>query len=165
MQNYLDKIRSVIPSLQINQIFKLLHKYQSQGKIKSINELQAELKTLTTELTTNKIKPTLSLYKAIIGKDISSETFNEMIERIDDDLETAFSEANNLFEILDAHNEIIERTALQMIERTLNKLEDEITIMEFSKNNNHGLKTVLFNTFKDTNGSLVYRDSPIGEVV
>jgi hypothetical protein len=164
-QSYLDKFRSTLPTTQGNQLLRVLRKKKEDGEIRTVDELRSKLKKLTTTLLEEKIKPTFRLWEAVGKKDISSEKFNEMVERTEDDLETIFTEIDNLYEILDIHGNLIKNVALQIIERGLNKLEAQVSLHEFLNKSNNGFEFAIHDTFRDTAGSLTTRNDDISKFV
>jgi hypothetical protein len=81
----LNKYRSTIPNSQGRQLLKTLEDKTSTGTIRNLDEFKAELQIQIAKLLQERIRPTFSLLKALEGRDISSDTFNEMIVKIQDD--------------------------------------------------------------------------------
>jgi len=151
-QGYLDKFRTSLPKVQGNQVLKRLISERDGGGIRTIDEFKDRLKKLTTELLKEQIKPTLTVYKALTGDDISSEQYNEMLAHIEDDLETAFAEADNIDSIVGAHHNLIFDVALKSLRYGINELESKITLYEFLDQSGKGFDDVLFNTFREAQG-------------
>ena len=147
---YLEKYRAALPTAQGNQILKFLIEKKDSGEISTINEFKKRLTELTSKILTERITPTLELYYAFIGEDISSSQYNEMLNRIYDDLEAGFAEANNLDEIITAHHNLINNVSLKALRYGINELESKITLYEFLQKNTHGFDDSLFNTFRET---------------
>lgn len=164
-QSYLDKFRSKIPLTQGNQLLRRLTTKKNSGEIRTLEEFKTQLKTLTTQLLEEKLRPTLSLLKAIPGQDISSTQFNEMLERIDDDLETAFVEANNLDEIIETHHKLIQQVSLKAIRFALNKLRAKVSLYEFINSNEAGFNEALYNTFTEAESLQTTRSSEVASLV
>lgn len=172
---YLDKFRSTLPSSQGNQILRLLTSKRDSGEIKNVDEFKAKLQELTEELITERITPTFKLIEALPGQDISSEEYNEMIARIQDDLETAFTEADNIDEIITAHDNLINQVALKTLKTGIDELESRIQLYEFINKDTLGFNDAVFNTFReslnnitsraDQNASLLYSDPVTSEVI
>lgn len=160
--SYLDKFRSTLPRTQGTQILKLLTSQRDSGKIRTLDEFKNRLKELTTTLLEKRITPTLELFRAELGKDISSEQYNFMMERIQDDLESAFIEADNLDEIINAHDELIKRVSLKILRYSLNELESRISFYEFlnKTQSSYGFNEALFNTFRSSDQLLTNRSDP-----
>jgi len=154
---YLDKYRSSIPTTQGNQILKLLTKKKDSGEIKTINEFKKYLKDLTNKLLKTYITPTLKIYQAIAGKDISSTVYNEMLERVEDDLETLFNEADNIDQLLVAHNNLIDNVVLNAIHFAINELDSKITLYEYLNKSKLGFDDTLFDTFREAKNNVLSR--------
>jgi len=161
-QGYLDKFRTSIPKTQGNQVLKRLIAQRDSGGIKTIDEFKARLKSLTTQLVNEEIKPTLTLYKILTGEDISSEQYVDMLEHIEDDLETAFTEADNLDEIIVAHRNLIQNVALKALRYGINELESKVRLYEFISSTTKGFDDILFNTFRDTQKMATLRSDVTG---
>lgn len=174
-QTYLDKFRSTLPTTQGNQILKLLISKRDSGEIRTVDEFKARLQELTSQLLEERITPTLKLFMAKGGEDTSSDQFNEMMDRIQDDLEAAFAEADNIDEIIDAHHNIINRITLKALRFGVNELDSKISLYEFLSKSKKGFDSALFNTFResknlstarsDNAASLVYIDPRRAEVI
>lgn len=148
--SYLTKFRTSLPSSQGNRILKRLITKKDSGEIRTVDEFKDKLKELTADLLAERIKPTLKIYKAITGEDISSEQFNEMLDRIQDDLETAFAEADTIDTVSTAHHNLINGVALKALRYGINELESKITFYEFINKSGLGFDDVLFNTFRES---------------
>jgi hypothetical protein len=153
----------------------LLTEKRDSGEIKTVDEFKARLQELTTILIEETLTPTLVLFEAVAGKEASYEQYNNMLDRVRDDLEAAFEEANNLEEIIDSHHSLIFQVALKALRYGINQLESKITLYEFLAKTNRGFDDALFNTFReaesintsrsDATASLVYVDPRKNEVV
>jgi len=119
---YLEKYRSALAKTQGQQVLKTLLGKKDSGEIRNLDEFKDRLKKLTTELLSNKIRPTFRLWPAIPGEEISSEQYNDMLERIHNDLETAFREANTIDEVLAAHCELINNVSLKVLRYAINNI-------------------------------------------
>lgn len=158
-QQFLDKFRSSLPTTQGNHILKLLSSKKDRGQIKNIDEFRDNLKKLVSELLAERITPTLKLYLATSGEDIDAERYNEMLERIQDDLETAFEEANNIDEVIEGHHNLINNVALKTIKFSIAELESKISLFEFINKSNQGFSDALFNTFRESQPLSISRSS------
>lgn len=149
---YLEKYRSALAKTQGQQVLKTLLGKKDSGEIRNLDEFKDRLKKLTTELLSNKIRPTFRLWPAIPGEEISSEQYNDMLERIHNDLETAFREANTIDEVLAAHCELINNVSLKVLRYATNNIESQVELYEFIEKNPHGFDDCLFRTFRDSEG-------------
>lgn len=158
---YLDKYRSSLPTSQGNQILKLLVSKRDSGEIKNLEEFKNQLKELTSKLLTQKISPTLQLYKAIGGVDTNQEIYNYMIDRILDDLDTAFTEADNIDSIIDSHHQLIEHVSLKMLRLGMNELDSKVSLYEFLNRNSAGFDDATYNTFRESQVSSSTRSNSL----
>lgn len=168
MSTYLNKLKSTITKTQSKQITDLLIKQKQSGEIQNLEEFRNRLSQLTDQLLSDHITPTLKLFFGTANQIISSETFDFMIERIKDDLETAFIESNNLSEILDAHKNIINNVLIKAIRLGIAELENKVSTYEFLAGNTFGFDNAQFNTFKasqtirtsrsDKDSNVLFRD-------
>jgi hypothetical protein len=164
-QKYLEKYRSTLSTSQGNQILRILTKQRDSGEVRTIDEFRDRLKKLTGEILAERITPTLKLYKAVPGEDTSSDQFNDMVARVQDDLETAFNEAENLDEIIAAHHNVINQVALKVIHFGINDLESKITLYEFLGRNTRGFDDALFNTFREASNRKLSRSDQAASLV
>jgi len=148
--SYLDKFRSTLPTTQGNQLLSRLTQKRDNGEIRTLDEFKDNLKALTANLLAEKIKPTFKLYRALVGVDTSSEQWNYMMQLIENDLATAFTEADNIEEVLEAHRNLIQDVSLKTIRYAIHELEAKISFYEFVYQTRHGFDSSLFNTFKET---------------
>lgn len=163
--NYLEKFRSKLSASQGDKLLKILVKKRDKGEIRTLDEFKDRLKSLTAQLLSNQIKPTLTLLEAIPGHDISSERYNEMLERIEDDLDTAFTESDNLEEIMAAHHNLIDNVSLKAMRFGINELDSRITLYEFLSKNGLGFNHALFNTFAESEKFSIPRTDQDAKVV
>ena len=172
---YLEKFRSALPRIQGNHILKMLIAKRDNGEIRTLEEFKSRLKSLTEKLLQENLVPTLRLYAAQAGQDISAEQFNQMMERVQDDLEAAFGEADNLDEIIAAHDNVIRNASLQVLRFGINELESKVTLYEFLNRSNRGFDDALFNTFRESqnfalsrshqDAGIVFVDPRLGDLV
>jgi hypothetical protein len=151
--SFLDKFRSGLKAVQSQQILSLISKERDRGSITTIDEFKARLLELTQRLAGTTISPTLNLYLGKIGDLIDSDSFNFMIERIEDDLTAAFSEANDIDEVLSSHESIINDVVLKSLELAINDLESKIDSLEFLNKLSSGFDNAIFNTFRASQNS------------
>jgi hypothetical protein len=164
-QTLLDKFRSALPTTQGNQILRLLISKRDSGEIKTVDEFKTKLKELTLKILQDRITPTFKLLDAIPGTDISSERYNEVLDRIHDDLEAAFDEADNIDDIIEAHHNLINNVALKALRYGVNELEAKITLYEFLNKSGKGFDDALFNTFRESQNSSTSRIDEAASIV
>src|SRR5688500_16419153 len=113
MGQYLDKFKDTIGKRQTQQILNLLNKRRNSGQIRTVEEFSQQMEDLIRELTETTLKPSLSLFQAEENNYIDSERQNFMLERVQDDLEAAFEEANNINEVQNAHQAVVRDVILK----------------------------------------------------
>jgi len=151
-QPYLEKYRSSVPSTQGDQIFKRLTRESESGKISSIDEFRDRLKKLTANLLSEKIQPTIDLITSTLGTSISSEIWNDVLQHLEDDLDTAFTEAETIDEVLDSHTNLLLDVVGKSIYMAINRVESRIELYEYLDANEAGYDDALYNTFRDEDG-------------
>lgn len=159
MGTYLTKLKNTITDTQARQITNLLIKQKQSGDIKNLEEFKQRLTDLTNKLLADHITPSLELFLAAENSVITSETFDFMIERIKDDLETSFTESNTLSEVLDAHKNIINNVLLNAIKLGIAELESKISTYEFLASDSNGFDNGQFNTFKSSQNGRTSRSN------
>jgi hypothetical protein len=147
---FLDKFRSGLKAAQSRQLMALLSKEKERGNITTVEEFKERLLELTNTLVGSTLTPTIELFLAEFGDRIDSASFNFMLERIEDDLKSAFEEANSIDEILDAHETIVNDAVLKNLEFAINDLESKIESLEFLNKTSFGFDNATFNTFRIT---------------
>jgi hypothetical protein len=148
--SFLDKFRSGLKGVQSRQLLILLSKEKERGNITTLEEFKQRLQDLTAQLTSSTLTPTLQLFLAKIGDRIDSESFNFMLERIEDDLGAAFQEANDIDEVIAAHETIINDVVIKNLELAINDLESKVESLEFLNKTSAGFDNAVFNTFRIT---------------
>lgn len=164
-EQFLDKFRSSLPEIQGRQILGILRDKRDSGELQTIEEFQAELTSLTERLLSERIMPSLQLFFGEEGEIINSETYNFMLQRIEDDLEAAFVEANTIDEVLDSHQNIITEVVLETIQLGINELDEQIALLEFINSNVTGFDAAQCNTFATTKDQSTTRGGPLGSVL
>jgi hypothetical protein len=162
---YLDRFRSALPAIQGRQLLKILTAKRDSGEIRTLDEFKQKLQDLTSELLSDRLKPTLKLFEAVGGEDISSEQYNFMLERIEDDLEAIFTEADNLDEIIAAHHNLISRVALKSLRLGVNQLESRISLYEFIQRNQRGIDDALNSTFRESESISLSRKDQVASLL
>jgi len=150
MAQYLEKFRGTIGKKQGEQIVKLLNKKKNAGQIQSVDEFSQRLEDLIRELTSTVLTPSLSLFVGQRGDIITSETFNHMLDRVQDDLEAAFEVANNIDEVQQAHEAIIRDVVLKNLRAGVAELDAKISLYEFINQNTEGFDSAIFSTFRES---------------
>ncbi len=150
MADFLDQFRSKLKQVQSRQLLAILTKEKDRKNITNLQEFKVRLLELTTQLTSSKLVPTLQVYLAQAESIIDSVSFNTMLERIEDDLVAAFEEANNIDEVLEAHETILNDVVIRNLEFAISDLEGQIASFEFINTTRLGFDNAQFNTFRST---------------
>ena len=150
MGRYLDKFSNVIGKRQTEQILKLLNKKRNTGQIRSVQEFTQQLETLMRDLTSTNLIPSLSLFMAEEDEKTDSETFNNMIDRVQDDLEAAFEESINIDEVQKSHEGLVRDVILKNLRAGVAELESQITLFEFINQDVRGFDAAIFSTFRES---------------
>jgi len=146
---YLEKFSKLIDKRQADQVLKLLNKKKQAGEIKTIDEFVQRLDTLIRELTQTELTPTLKLFVAKQDEIIDNETFNFMLERIEDDLVAGFEEANNIDEVQRSHQAIIKDVVFKKLRHAIAELETKVRLYEFMDSSGDGFDASIFSTFRE----------------
>ena len=150
MASYLEKFNSTIRKKQTEQILKLLNKQRSTGQIRTVEEFTSKLEKLVRDLTSAKITPTIKLFPAESKDVTSSETFNFMLERVEDDLTTGFAEAFNIDQVQKAHEAIVRDVLLKNLNHGIAELESKVGLYEFLQGDKNGFTSSIFSTFRES---------------
>jgi len=148
VNDYLAKFSTAVGPTQSQQILRILNRKKDQGIIRSASDFAEELGTLTRELTSTRITPTFHLLTSSDGDAISAAKHNEMLERADDDLTTAFNEANQVDYLQRIHSGLLKDVVLKNLKAGIAELEDTISTFELLANNQHGFSSAIGSSFK-----------------
>lgn len=132
---------------------------KDSGQIKSIEEFRTKLKALTTNLLAQKIQPTLSAIQVVVGDIISSEVWDDIVDKIDDDLETLFTELNTLDDVIEAHSKLLLDVVAKTLHYAISRLESQILLYEYLAKSPDGFDSCVFNTFRDEDAVPISYDS------
>ena len=165
MGQYLDKFKDTIGTRQTEQILKLLNNKRNTGQIRSVQEFTDRLRTLMQELTSTTLQPTLKLFLASENDYTDSETYNYMLDRVEDDLLAAFEEANNIDEIQKAHETVIRDILLKNLKAGVDELESKITTYEFLNASGEGYDAANFSTFRESKKGRTLRSASQARVL
>ena len=145
---FINQFSSVLTSQQGERILKRLSIEKDAGNIVSIDDFQKRLKKLTNDLLTNEIKASFDVINPLIGEDISSEQWNYLTARLEDDLTVVFAELDNIDDILEAHESIILNVSLKVVQDIIDSLQSKIELYEFINTTDYGFDRGVFNTFR-----------------
>jgi len=143
MYDYMSKYKGKLFSSHADQIVNDLRRRRATGEIRSINDLRSEYQRLVTRLLENVLTPTTKIYEQVSGADTDPEQYNAMLRSIGADLKAAFAEANNIFDLLQAHNLLLEEAGFGVLEAALDKIEREVEKQQLIKARNYGFKKAL----------------------
>jgi hypothetical protein len=160
MGKYLDKFRGTLNQRQADQVFKLLNKQRNLGQIRSIEEFTRRLDTLIRELTGTVMQPTLKVFQASEGSVASSEQFNFMLDRTQDDLSAGFEEALNIDEVQVSHEALVRDVILKNLRAGVAELESKIGLYEFLNKDPRGFDSSIFSTFRESKEERTSRGLP-----
>src|SRR3990172_12992789 len=165
MGKYLDKFSDKIGQRQTQQILNLLNKKRNTGQIRTVEEFSKQLESLVRELTETTLKPTLALFEAEENKYIDSESYNFMLERVEDDLEAAFEEANNIDEVQRSHETVIRDVILKNLRAGVAELDTKIQLYEFLNKDLRGFDSAIFTTFRESKENRTERGDAFSSVL
>jgi hypothetical protein len=159
MAQYLDKFKDIIGKRQGEQILKLLNKKRNSGQIRTIQEFTSQLESLMRELTSTNLIPSLSLFVANENDIIDNDRFNEMLDRVEDDLSASFEETKNIDEVQKSHEALVRDVILKNLRAGVAELESQITLFEFINRDYRGFDTAIFSTFRESKEGRTQRGS------
>lgn len=150
MAQYLNKFKDVIGKRQSEQILKLLNKKRNSGQIRTVQEFTSQLESLMRDLTSTTLIPSLSLFMAKEDEVIDADRYNDMLERVQDDLSAAFEEAVNIDEVQKSHEALIRDVILKNLRAGVAELESQIQLYEFINKDFRGFDSAIFSTFRES---------------
>jgi len=150
---YLENFSSLIPGLQGNKIIQRVERMKETGEIQTETEYNAVLNDILSKVSLGDFKPTFE-FIALNETKSSSEHFNYLMERVQDDLEVAFIELNNIFSAIKAHDEVFKDRLLEELHQTLKRLEDDADNLTLINNSDNSFDSVEANTFSGDNFGL-----------
>jgi hypothetical protein len=157
---YLSKFDELIGKTQIQQIVSLLTKQRNAGQIQTLGEFTARFEKLIREITSNTLTPMTRIFQATQGTITSAEQWNFTLDRVQDDLTAAFTEADNIASIQEAHRAVIQDNILKNLRASINELETKISVYEFFHRDTRGFSEAVFSTFREITGERTTRGNP-----
>lgn len=146
---YLEKFEKLIDKRQVDQVLKLLNSKKQSGEIRTLEEFTQELDRLVRELTGTILIPTLKLFMAKPNEIIDSSTYNFMLERIKDDLESSFEEAGNIEDVQQAHRAIIKDVMFKNLRYGIAELEKKINLYRYMNTGYGGYNKSISESFDE----------------
>ncbi|MAG40072.1 hypothetical protein CMI41_03830 [Candidatus Pacearchaeota archaeon] len=161
MQNFLEKFNGTIKNRQTQQILKILNKRKLEGGIRNFNEFRVQFETLMAELADETIAPSTIFYPAIPLNEISVETHNEMLLRIQNDLSASFEELEKIAQVQNNHEAIVRDLLLKNLRSGMNELRTKINLYRFLNGNGLGFEEALYSTFNGAIGERTNRGATV----
>jgi len=147
MGQYLTEFKSLLRSTQVTQILKTLNQQKDSGQILTLDEFNTKLDSLIRSITQANYTPTLQILSGAVDKAIDSETYNEMLVHIQNDLDSAFIEAGNIDDTQQSHEKLIHQVLLKNIKAGIDVLEAKISVYEFLSGSSVSYDQALFSDF------------------
>lgn len=161
----MNQFRSVIDKRQVDQILKLLNKKKQKGEIRTVDDFLGKLESLVRDLTSTTLVPTLKLFTAKKDELIDIDTYNFMLERIQDDLEAGFEETNNIEEVQQSHRAIFRDVVFKNLRASIDELESKVNLYEFLESDKHGFVASIFSTFREASENRTVRSLKQSDVL
>lgn len=143
---YINNFASLIPALQGNKAVRKVEKLREIGQIQTEAEYNATLATILQKLSTEDFEPTLT-YQPFVPGISSSEHYNNMADQIRDDLEVAFTEVNNIYAAIKAHNMIFKDKVINELYSAIEELEKELNRLTIVADTENSFDDAFINTF------------------
>lgn len=149
MAKYLAKFRDAITRRQTAQIVSLLNERRNTGRIRTVAEFNNQLNELVREILDTALKPFLTPFVAKGLEKIDSEAHNHMLDRLQDDLTSAFEETTNIDITIKSHEAIVRDIIMKRLREAVNDLDRRLVTYKFFDEDNGGLTQALYSTFKE----------------
>lgn len=159
MGQYLEKFADTIGKRQAQQILKVLNEKRNTGQIRTIDEFSKNFEDLIRELQSTVLTPSLVLWMANEDEFIDTETYNFMLDRVEDDLIASFEEATNIDKVQKSHEAIVRDVILKNLRAGVAELQAKITLYEFLNNDVRGFDSAIFTTFRESKENRTERSS------
>ena len=149
MSKYLDSFIQSIPAIQGKQIISVLNELRNNGAIRTVEEYRTKLQELTAILSQGKPIPISKLFLGDKGETIDSESFNFMLNRFSDDIDTLLNEISLIAETTNAHRAIVKDKLIKDIDLSVRSLTVDIRKNEVLANSGLGFSVVQYNDFSN----------------
>lgn len=143
---YKQRFSSLIPSLQGNRALKRVEAMRETGQVQTQEEFQEALSQELSALSTEELKPTFNFIPFRPGTS-DPEHYNVMVGQIKDDLEVAFSELDNIYSVIRAHEEIYKDKIISQLFSSLEKVSSELQKLEVIASTENAFDEVFINNF------------------
>jgi Flp pilus assembly protein TadG len=164
MGQYIDKFNDTIGKRQSQQILKSLNKKRNSGQIRTIEEFSKRFEELIRDLQSTVLSPTLKVWMAQEDDYTDSEAHNTMLDSVQDDLESAFEEANNIDEVQRSHEAIMRDVVLKNLRSAVKELEGKVNLYEFINNDTRGFDSAIFTTFRESKENRTERSQQFASI-
>lgn len=148
MSKYLKKFIQSVPAIQGKQIISVLNDMRVTGSISTAQEYREKLREMT-QILAGKPMPISKLFFGDKGDTIDSESFNFMLDRFADDIDTLLNEMQVISDTADLHRSLIGDKVLKNIELALNSLEKDIKKYEILNRTDLGFSVVQYDDFSN----------------
>lgn len=143
---YINNFSSLIPALQGNKALRRVEELRQIGEIQSETEYNDALSSILESLSLDGFSPTFKFTPFQPGIS-SSEQYNTMLGQIRDDLEVAFTEANNIYATIQAHDLLFKDKVINELYAAINELEKEIDKLLIIADSDNSFDEVFINSF------------------
>lgn len=148
MSKYLKKFIQSVPAIQGKQIISVLNDMRVTGSISTAQEYRDKLREMT-QILAGKPMPISKLFFAEKGDTIDSESFNFMMDRFADDIDTLLNEMQVISDTADLHRSLIGDKVIKNIELAINSLEKDIKKYEILNRTDLGFSVVQYDDFSN----------------
>lgn len=149
MSKYLESFIQSIPAVQGKQIMSVLNELRNSGAIRTVEEYRVKLQELTTVLAQGKPVPISKLFLGSKAETIDSESFNFMLDRFADDIDTLLNEISLIADTATAHRSIVNDKLIKDIELSVSSLAVDIKKNEALAKSTLGFSVVQYNDFSN----------------
>jgi hypothetical protein len=161
---YLNAWKSGMPVIQGSQVTKILGQMRDQGIIRTEEEYRVALNNLTAMIQGSDPIPMVKFFAAVLNNYADSESFNWMIDRLTDDLTTAFNEADTIESLIGAHQKVYEEFTIAKLKQLIEQIREEIVLHTLLRRGQEGFSNIQFNTFTQNSRSTPPTDTVAGQV-
>ncbi len=153
-----------MPVIQGSQVTKILGQMRDQGIIRTEEEYRVALNNLTAMIQGSDPIPMVKFFAAVLNNYADSESFNWMIDRLTDDLTTAFNEADTIESLIEAHQKVYEEFTIAKLKQLIEQIREEIALHTLLRRSQEGFSNIQFNTFTQNSRSTPPTDIVAGQL-
>lgn len=133
-----------MPKTQRQKLTELLEQQQSNGVIRSDNELKRELERLMTQLEDRDGTPTFQAIEQ--SERTNSATYNQNLDSLSFDLETIFSSSNNIERLIKSHHQL-SRSSIAEIRKQIADMRSQVEYFKLLMEADDGLGEGIYEDF------------------